>query len=75
MMAVVVTPLNSALVVVYQAGLTALGAPISRQKSLNYLRFDAAEQAVYDGVHALFSLSQSPVLDVLYRKTFELTDE
>ncbi|WP_068962449.1 DUF1659 domain-containing protein [Desulfosporosinus sp. BG] len=74
-MAVVVTPLNSALVVVYQAGLTALGAPIKRQKGLNYLRFEASEQAVHDAAHALFSLSQNPVLDVLYRKTFELTDE
>lgn len=74
-MAVAVTPLNSVLVVVYQAGLTALGAPIKRQKSLNYLRFDAAEQAVFDAAHALFNLSQNPVLDVLYRKTFELTNE
>ncbi|EGW41383.1 DUF1659 domain-containing protein [Desulfosporosinus sp. OT] len=74
-MTVAVAPLNSVLVVVYQAGLTALGAPIKRQKSLNYLRFDAAEQAVFDAAHALFNLSQSPVLDVLYRKTFELAEE
>jgi len=74
-MAVVATPLSSALVVVYQDGLTALGAPIKKQKSLNYLRFDAPEEALHNAAHALYSLSQNPVLDVLYRKTFELTDE
>ncbi|MDQ7095213.1 DUF1659 domain-containing protein [Desulfosporosinus sp. PR] len=74
-MAVAVTPLNSVLIVVYQAGLTALGAPVKRQKSLNYLRLDASEQALYDAVYALFGLCQNPVLDVLYRKTFELTDQ
>ena len=74
-MAVQATPLNSALVVVYQAGLTALGAPIKKQKSLNYLRFDASEEALYEAAYTLFGLSQNPVLDVLNRKTVELTEE
>ncbi|MEM5818233.1 MAG: DUF1659 domain-containing protein [Desulfitobacterium hafniense] len=74
-MAVTSTPLSSALVIVYQAGLTPLGAPVTRQKSLNGLRFDADEQAIYNAARALFSLSQYSVLDVLNRKTFELLEE
>lgn len=74
-MAVVATPLNAALVVVYQTDLTPLGVPITRQKSLNYVRFSAAEQAIYEAAQSLFSLSEHTVLDVLSRKTYELTDE
>ena len=74
-MAVVGMPLNSTLVVVYQTGLTPAGGPVLRQKSLSDVRSDAAEQAVYDAAHALFGLAQYPVIDVLYRKNFELVDE
>ena len=74
-MAVTATPLNSAVVVVCQTGVTALGAPITRQKTLNYLRFEAAEQAVYDAAQALFALSQNPVIDVLCRKTYKLVNQ
>lgn len=74
-MAVTSTPASSALVVVYQTGLSPLGAPVNRQRSLNSVRFEATEQAVYDAAHALFSLSQYPVVDVLWRKTLKLTDE
>lgn len=58
-LAVVGEPLNSAMVVVYQTELSPLGVPVNRQKSLNNLRFDATEQAVYDAAHALFRLSES----------------
>ncbi len=75
MMAVVGTPLNSTLVVVYQNGLTPAGGPVLGQKSLSDVRSDAAEQAVYDAAQALFGLTQHPVIDVLYRKNFELVDE
>jgi len=74
-MAVTSNPLNSALVVVYQDGVSPLGAPLTRQKSLNNLRFDAEEQAVFDAAQALFSLSQHPLIDVLCRKTFKLVEE
>ncbi|UWG98210.1 DUF1659 domain-containing protein [Dehalobacter sp. DCM] len=74
-MAVVSTPLNSTLVVAYQTGETSVGAPITRQKSLSDVRANATEQALYDAAQALFSLSQYPVIDVLYRKNFELTNE
>ena len=75
MMAVVGTPLSSTLVVVYQTGLTPSGGPVLRQKSLSDVRSDAAEQAIYDAAHALFGLAQYPVIDVLYRKNFELVDQ
>ena len=73
-MAVVGMPLNSTLVVVYQTGLTPAGGPVLRQKSLSDVRSDATEQAVYDAAHALLGLTQYPVIDVLYRKNFELTE-
>lgn len=74
-MAVTSNPLNAALVVVYQDGVTALGAPITRQKSLNNLRFDAGDEAVFQAAQALFSLSYHPLIDVLTRKTFKLAEE
>lgn len=74
-MAIKETQLNSALVIVYQAGTTALGAPIKSQKTLNYLRFDASEADIHEAAMALFSLVQAPVLDVLTRKTFRLSDD
>ncbi|MHB8125249.1 MAG: DUF1659 domain-containing protein [Desulfitobacteriaceae bacterium] len=74
-MAVVGIPLNSTLVVVYQTGLTPAGGPILRQKSLSDVRSDAGEQAVYAAAHGLFGLVQYPVIDVLYRKNFELVDQ
>lgn len=74
-MAVTAIPLNAALVVVFQTGLSPLGAPTLRQKSLSSVRFDTDEQALYDAAHALFSLSQHPVIDVLSRKTYELAEE
>ena len=74
-LAVVGEPLNSAMVVVYQTELSPLGVPVNRQKSLNNVRFDATEQAIYDAAHALFSLSEYSVIDVLQRKTYKLVDE
>jgi len=74
-MAVVGMPLNSTLVVVYQTGLTPAGGPVLRQKSLSDVRSDATEQAVFDAAHALFGLAQYPIIDVLYRKNFELVDQ
>ena len=74
-MAVVGMPLNSTLVVVYQTGLTPAGGPVLRQKGLSDIRSNATEQAVYEAAHALFGLAQYPVIDVLYRKNFELVDK
>lgn len=74
-MSVVSTPLGSTLVAVYQTGLTTGGSPITRQKSLSDIRASAAEQAVYDTAQTLFSLTQHTIVDVIYRKNFQLTDE
>jgi Protein of unknown function (DUF1659). len=74
-MAVVATPLSSTLVVVYQTGLTLDGGPILRQKSLSDVRSEATEQAVYEAAQALFGLAQYQVIDVIYRKNFELSDQ
>ena len=74
-MAVEGTPYSAALIVVYQNGLTPLGLPITRQKTFNSIRFDASEEAVYDAAQALFALTKHPVLDVFYRKTWELEEQ
>jgi hypothetical protein len=74
-MAVVGIPLSSTLVVVYQTGVTPAGGPVLRQKSLSDVRSDATEQAVYEAAQALFSLTQYPVIEVIYRKNFELVEE
>ncbi|TWH58895.1 uncharacterized protein DUF1659 [Desulfitobacterium sp. LBE] len=74
-MAVESLPLKASLVVSFQAGITPAGAPIIRKKTLSNIRFDAAEQDLYDIVHALFSLTDHPVLDVVLRKDYELVDE
>ncbi|MGE4273521.1 MAG: DUF1659 domain-containing protein [Desulfitobacterium sp.] len=74
-MAVVSIPLASTLVVVYQSGTTSAGAPITRQKSLTNVRYDASEQALFDVAQALFSLSLHPVIDVNLRKNYELSNE
>ncbi len=74
-MAVNATPLNSTLVIEYQTGATSTGSPVLRQKSLNYLRSDATEEAVYNVAMALFSLVEHPVTSVLLRRNFELIEE
>jgi hypothetical protein len=47
----------------------------SGQKTLSDVRSDATEQAVYDAAQALFGMAQYPVIEVLYRKNFELVEE
>ncbi len=74
-MTVVATPSGASLVVVYQTGVSATGAPITSRKTLNNIVYSASEQAVYDAACALFSLSLCPIVKVYFRKTDELTDE
>ncbi|HBW36861.1 DUF1659 domain-containing protein [Desulfosporosinus sp. BICA1-9] len=74
-MSIIAEPLNSVLVAVYQSGSTPAGSPVTRQKSLSYVRADASEEALYDVAQALFSLSLQPLLDVQLRKNFRLTEE
>ena len=74
-MAVNSLPLNSTLIVKYQAGSTPSGSPILKQKSLNDLKANSTEQDLYDVASALFSLAQHSVITVQLRKNFELQDE
>ncbi|EHQ91122.1 DUF1659 domain-containing protein [Desulfosporosinus youngiae] len=74
-MPIITESLNSTLVAVYQSGSTPTGSPVTRQKSLNYVRSDASEEALYDVARALFSLSLHPLLEVLQRKNFRLIEE
>lgn len=74
-MTVVANPINSALVISYQTGVTTGGSPMSKTKTLNYVREDVPEQVLYEIAHALLRLTAHPVLDVVLRKNFELIDE
>lgn len=74
-MAIESLPLKAAMVVSFQTGITPDGAPIIRKKTFSNVRFDAAEQDLYDIAHALFSLTDHPVLDVVLRKEYDLVDE
>ncbi len=74
-MAVVSAPSDAALVLVYQTGLSPAGAPITRQRTLSNIVYNASAQAVFDAAHAIFSLSEYTLLDVYFRRTDELTNE
>lgn len=74
-MAVNPLPLSSAIVVSFQTGISPAGAPIIRKKTLSNVRFDAAEQDIYDVAHALFSLTEHPAMDVVLRKDFDLVND
>jgi len=74
-MAVVSAPSGAALVLVYQTGLSPVGAPITSQRTLNNIDYNASDQAVYDAAYAIFSLSEYTLLDVYFRRTDELTNE
>ena len=74
-MAIASIPLNLALVVKYQVGTTAAGAPILRQKTLNGVKFDAETQDIYDVAMALFDLVDYPVIQVILRRNDELSSD
>lgn len=74
-MAVVSAPSGAALILVYQTGLSPAGAPITSQRTLNNIVYNASNQAVYDAAYAIFSLSEYTLLDVYFRRTDELTNE
>ncbi len=74
-MTVVATPSGASLVVVYQTGVSTSGAPITKQRTLNNIVYNASGQAVYEAAYAIFSLSEYTLLDVYFRRTDELTNE
>ena len=73
-MAVVAEPLASAVTVKYQVGLSPDGSPVFKQKTLNSVLTDAAEQDIYDVAKALFSLIQDSVTNVYLKRNYELID-
>ncbi|AFQ43533.1 DUF1659 domain-containing protein [Desulfosporosinus meridiei] len=74
-MPIISESLNSALIAIYQTGSTPTGTPVTRQKSLSYVRADATEADLYDVAQALFSLSEQQLVDVQLRKNFRLIEE
>ncbi len=63
-MAVNANPKDTVLVVSFQTGLTPSGSPILRQRSLQHVRSDAADQDVYDVATALYGLQSYPLISV-----------
>ncbi|AET69729.1 Protein of unknown function (DUF1659) [Desulfosporosinus orientis DSM 765] len=74
-MAVTEITLDSILSTKYQTGTTPAGGPVTRKRSLNYVKPTATSQDIYDVAAALSSLSQYPLLNVLLSKNWELIDE
>ena len=63
-MAVASSPKNSRFTLVQQVGTTLDGKPILRSKSYSNVKWDAADQDVYDVGQALAGLSQHPTLEI-----------
>ena len=74
-MAVLATPIGTVLVVAYEVGLTESGSPKIRQKSIQNLRANAADQDVLDVAEALFSLQQYPITSIRRDNRVGLTNE
>lgn len=68
-------PLNSAMILSFQTGINHNGFPIIQKKTLRDLRFDADPQDIYDVAHALFSLTEHPILEVIHQQNYDLVDE
>lgn len=71
-MAVSTVAKGSVLVVTYQTGLNASGAPILRQRSLVNVKAAALDQDVFDVAQALYGLQQHPVITVRRDNRFEI---
>ncbi|MHB8126700.1 MAG: DUF1659 domain-containing protein [Desulfitobacteriaceae bacterium] len=63
---------DSVLVVTYQTGLSAAGAPILRQRSFPNVKSDAVDQDVFDVAQALYGLQDYPLITVRRDNRFEL---
>ena len=71
-MAVTSTAKDSILVVTYQVGLNASGAPILRQRSFPNVLVAALDQDVFDVANALYGLQNYPLTAVRRDNRFEL---
>ena len=63
---------DSVLVVTYQTGLSAAGAPVLRQRSFPNVKSDAIDQDVFDVAQALYGLQDYPLTTVRRDNRFEL---
>jgi hypothetical protein len=63
---------GSVLVVTYQTGLNAAGAPVLRQRSFQNVKSDALDQDVFDVAQALYGLQDYPLITVRRDNRFEL---
>jgi len=73
-MAVTSTSKDAIMVVTYQTGLDAGGAPILRQRSFPDVKADALDQDVYDIAQALYGLQQYPLVGVRRDNRFDLAE-
>lgn len=71
-MPVTANVIDSVLVVSYQIGTDAGGAPIIRERSFTGVKSTAADQDVYDVMQALFALQQHPLTGVRRQNRFDL---
>ncbi|WP_434512263.1 DUF1659 domain-containing protein [Desulfitobacterium sp. AusDCA] len=71
-MAVTSVAKESVLVVTYQTGVNASGAPILRQRSFPNILAAAPDQDVFDVANALYALQQYPLTAVRRDNRFEL---
>lgn len=71
-MAVTSVAKDSVLVVTYQTGVNASGAPILRQRSFANVLTTALDQDVFDVANALYALQQYPLTAVRRDNRFEL---
>ncbi len=74
-MAVLATPINSVLVVVYQVGLDDEGFPKLRQRSFPNVRSNASDQDVYDVAIALYGLQDHQLYSVRRDNRIDLIEE
>ena len=74
-MAVISTPLNSTIVIRYEAAIDQGGFPVIKQKSLNDVRYNVSEEDAHEVAKALFELGQYPVSQIILRRNFDLLED
>ncbi|SPF37572.1 conserved hypothetical protein [Candidatus Desulfosporosinus infrequens] len=73
-MAVVASNKDSVVVITFQIGSTAQGAPKLSQRSLANVKSSAPDQDVYDVVVALYGLQVYPLIGVRRDNRIDLTE-
>lgn len=73
-MPVVASSKDSVMVVSFQTGLTAQGAPKLSQRSFQNVKSSASDQDVYDVAAALYGLQDYPLIGVRRDNRIDLTN-